>query len=446
MKISLTLAALVSLVASPAYGQDINPPTAVRPSFWHAALGVLAANGTVWSYNWYVQRWQWSNVGTRSWGINLESGFGWDNDCFVDNQLAHPYHGSVYLGAARGAGYGFWGALPYVAGGSATWELFFENVRPSLNDLINTTFGGMALGEVTFRLGTLLHSHHATGAAVLGREIGAFALSPIAHTQLWMGEPAADVRPTPLDEPFLSGHFAAGTLYGGRDPLTGASNGRGFLEVALEYGNPLAESVRRPYDAFEFRIEASARPAGRINHLEVSGLLARGAVRQRQRSQMALGLFQHYDFHDSAPYKFGGQSVSGALLYRRMLGARTSFDFDSHLELLLLGAISSDYDNYFRRDYDYGPGIGTRLSGAIRRDNRDIVRVEHRTVLLHSIYGAEADHLITSTRLSAAVPLSRFLELGGDIGIAARHSWYSDHPPETRTSPQFRGYLALASF
>jgi hypothetical protein len=446
MNSRLTFAALLSLVASPALGQDIKAPTAARPSFWHAALGVLAANGAVWSYNWYVQRWQWSNVGTRSWGVNLHRGFGWDNDCFVDNQLAHPYHGSVYLGAARGAGYGFWGSLPYVAAGSASWELFFENVRPSINDLINTTLGGMALGEVTFRLGTLLQPHRARGAAAFGREAGAFALSPIGQTQIWMRGASAEVYPAQSEEPFLSGRFAAGNLYWGGDPLAGGASFGRFLEVALDYGSPFSEAFRRPYDAFDFRIEVSARPAGRINHLEVSGLLARGALRQWQTSQLVLGFFQHYDYHDSAPYEFGGQSLSGALLYRRTLGTRTSFDFGSHLELLLLGAISSDYDNYFRRDYDYGPGIGTRLFGALRRNNRDILRIERRMLVLHSVYGAEANHLITSTRVAAALPLGRFLELGGDIGIATRHSWYRDHPSETRTSPQFRGYLAVASF
>ena len=60
--------------------------------------------------------------GTAAWGHNLRTGFVWDNDLFLDNNLAHPYHGSFYHSSARASGFGFFGSLPFVAMGSATWE------------------------------------------------------------------------------------------------------------------------------------------------------------------------------------------------------------------------------------------------------------------------------------------------------------------------------------
>jgi hypothetical protein len=85
-----------------------------------AAAGVVAANGLPWAYNWYVQRWAWANISGRTWEENLRIGFEWDDDCFLDNQFAHPYHGSLYLNSARASGYGFWGSLPFVLAGSAS--------------------------------------------------------------------------------------------------------------------------------------------------------------------------------------------------------------------------------------------------------------------------------------------------------------------------------------
>ena len=94
---------------------------------------MAAVNFITWGYDWYVQRWPWANVGTAAWGHNLRTGFVWDNDLFLDNNLAHPYHGSFYHSSARASGFGFFGSLPFVAMGSATGELFDENIPASLN-------------------------------------------------------------------------------------------------------------------------------------------------------------------------------------------------------------------------------------------------------------------------------------------------------------------------
>src|SRR3954468_8247911 len=225
-----------------------------HPSFWRAAAGVLTANGLTWGYNWYVQRWHWANIGTHSWGANLRDGFIWDNDCFIDNQLAHPYHGSVYHGSARESGYGFWGSVSYVAGGSATWELFFENVRPSLNDFINTTLGGVALGEVTFRLSSLLSTRRATGATALARQVGAFGLSPMSRAQSLLLSDADGELP---QAPSYQTRLLVGALRNRGDPGSAPGAARGFVDLTVEYGNPFDEDARKPYDAFDFRIQVS---------------------------------------------------------------------------------------------------------------------------------------------------------------------------------------------
>jgi uncharacterized protein DUF3943 len=447
MRSWLKLAAVLTLSPSLGAGQELpRPIPSSRPSFWQAAGGVLAANGVTWGYNWYVQRWHWAKVGTNSWAANLEAGFVWDNDCFMDNQLAHPYHGSIYLGSARASGYGFWGSIPYVAAGSATWELFFENVRPSLNDFVNTTLGGLALGEVTFRLSSLLVPRQAKRGQGFGRQIGAFVLSPVARAQNLLLGSSREAQTGGSPPAMHLSRIAVGALRDRLDPALGTGANRRFLELAIEYGSPFDESAVRPFDAFEFRLQYSQGPTKEINHLEVSGLLARRDVRRSERSQLTLGLFQHYDYHDNAPYEFGGQSVSGALLYRRELGSRVQLDLGAHVEALLLGAISSDHGQYFRRDYDYGSGMGGRLSVSLRRDGRELLQFEHRTVWLHSLHGADADHLITSARLGTVLPLSRLVQLGGDIGLLIRHSSYRGFDSNSRRASQLRAYLLWSPF
>jgi hypothetical protein len=445
-RLTLVLALCPSALAaqqtiSPAVQDILQPQPARHSSFWQAAGGVLAANGVTWGYNWYVQRWHWANVGTQSWVTNLRDGFVWDDDCFVDNQLAHPFHGSFYLGSARAGGYGFWGSVPFVAAGSASWELFFENVRPSLNDLINTTLGGLALGEVTFRLSSLLLSGTGTTGGRLVRQAGAFALSPLARTQqLLLHAPGA----VELDQlpPAHRTWIAAGTFRNHIDPLLSNRADRAFLEVGMDYGDPFSQRTIRPYDAFEVRVEVSRGETELLNHLEISGLLARTSVRGSERGRLALGVFQHYDYHDSEVLTFGGQSLSGALLYQRALGGRTHVRLAAHAEGLLLGAISSEYGHYFRRDYDYGPGAGGRIAGSLRYQGRDVIRVEQRVLFLHSLHGAEADHVVSTLRLGSTLPLGHQVELGGDIQLTRRHSTYRSTAASHSSTSRLRAFVA----
>ena len=424
---SLLLCARAEAQDSPRADQEVK-----GPSFWQAAAGVVAVNGLTWFYNWHIQRWDWANVGTRSWGENLRRGFTWDDDAFGANQVAHPYHGSLYFNAARSGGYDFWASIPYVAAGSLSWELFTENVRPSLNDLINTTLGGIALGEATYRMSSLL-----TSKATFGREMGALVVSPVARAQGFLHRRGSRVGNVPESSAAL---VALGQRRGTGASPAGMAGSRTFIGLTVQYGSAFG-NLRRPYDAFEFSLQLSPEEHVVLTHVGVSGVLSRRSLVRSPRSQLYLALFQHYDYDDLPVYKASSQSLSGALLYRRTGGTRTQVDLGLHLEAVPLAAISSDQHGFRRRDYDYGPGLGGRFKGTLRRNGRDLLQVDARTVWIHSVYGAEADHLATTARISAAVPVMRMMSIGGNVSLTVRRSSYRDMPSVTRRIPEVRAYL-----
>jgi hypothetical protein len=422
------------IVSGRAEPQEGVPPPAPAPSFWQAASGVAAVNGLTWFYNWRVQRWDWANVGTRSWWANLRDGFTWDDDVFGANQAAHPYHGSLYFNAARASGYDFWGSAPYVAAGSLSWELFTENVRPSLNDLITTTLGGIALGEVSYRMSSLLSSR---GTAA-SRQLAAFVLSPIARAQsLVHGSSRASSIEGPESSSAL---LAVGQRRGAGASPAGSTGNRPFVGFTFHYGSAFDEQVRRPYDAFEFRLHLSPDDQVVLTHVSVSGLIARHHLSRASRNQLLLGLFQHYDYDDVPLAKASSQSLSGALLYRRP-GARTQMDLGFHVEVAPLGTVSSDHNLVRRRDYDFGVGLGSRFTGVLRHDGRDLLRLDARSIWIHSMYSADANHLMTTARLSAAIPVIRMVSVGGDVGLTFRQSTYRSQPRVTKRIPQVRAYL-----
>jgi Domain of unknown function (DUF3943) len=403
------------------------------PDFWPAAGGVVVTNWVTWAYNYYVQRWPWAKVGTRSWGENLRRGVVWDDNSFLDNQFSHPLHGSFYHNSARASGFGFWESVPFVAAGSATWEFFGETITASLNDLITTTLGGVALGEVTYRLSTLLGASRGGGRNGFGRELGSFVLSPMAQTQGLVNHRSDHAGPLAHDqttEPALV--------------TMGRRSGQAFLELAVRYGNPFEPGQVRPYDAFEFRMQVSPDVTGIIQHLAISGLLTRLSFSQSPQQQLVLGVFQHYDFDDLPALATSGHSVSTALLYRRELGARTQLNLSAHAEGLLLGTITSEHGNYWRRDYDVGPGAGARLGAALVRNGREWLRADGRLLWLKSIHGSGGDHLATFVRLGATVPLLGPVGLGGDVAVTTRHSSFPELAPIRRRVQHFRAYLTWA--
>jgi Domain of unknown function (DUF3943) len=426
-----TLVAIALLSGVRTSGAQVRMETAqpAGASFVQAAAGVAITNWVTWAYNWYVQRWPWAKVGTESWGQNLRHGFVWDDDCFLDNQLAHPYHGSFYHSSARASGYGFWGSFPFVAAGSAGWELFGENIRASLNDLVNTTLGGMAIGEVTYRLSRLVGSDRDVSRNSFSRELAAFALSPMGRTQSLLSNRAErqpDSAPLPQESTVLA---------------MGRRSGEAFLELAVNYGNVFDPGNVQPYDAFEFRLQISPGASGIFQRVGISGLLARQSLARSARNQVIFGVFQHYDYEDLTHLKFSGHSVSAALLYQHRIDARSQVRLGAHAEGLALGGISTDRGHFWRRDYDLGPGAGARIGASFARDGLEWLRLDGRLLWLHSIHGSGANHLATFVRLGAAVPVIGPVGLGGDLSMTTRHSRYPDFPPVNQRVRHLRAYL-----
>src|SRR6187455_3261958 len=89
-----------------------------------------------------------ARVTPTTWWHNMEQGWVWDLDDFVVNQIGHPYQGNNYYNGGRANGLSFYESAAMAAFGSASWEFFGETNKASLNDFINTTLGGIAIGEV----------------------------------------------------------------------------------------------------------------------------------------------------------------------------------------------------------------------------------------------------------------------------------------------------------
>ena len=120
-----------------------------------------------------------AEVTPKTWWANMKQGWVWDLDDFGVNQIGHPYQGNNYYNAGRAHGLSFWESAGITAFGSGTWEYFGETNHASVNDLINTTLGGIALGEVLHRTAWLVRDTRASGGQRLTKEIAAMVIDPV---------------------------------------------------------------------------------------------------------------------------------------------------------------------------------------------------------------------------------------------------------------------------
>ncbi|QTE41033.1 MULTISPECIES: DUF3943 domain-containing protein [Mucilaginibacter] len=135
--------------------------TATQTHFKRAAFQLALGEVIPWSVDRYVRNVDFAYISFSTVAHNLQSStWTWDNGAFGTNQFAYPYHGSLYFSAFRANGYTFWQSAPPTFVGSYIWETASEKQYPSPNDLINTSFGGIVLGEMTHRLSNQIVNNH----------------------------------------------------------------------------------------------------------------------------------------------------------------------------------------------------------------------------------------------------------------------------------------------
>ena len=110
----LLLVSATAMAQEPFVEQDDSTMTAdsilalpLKKHPWLAAGAVTALNTSVQLYNRYLKHEDFAQTTMHTVHNNLRTGFVWDNDMFIMNMFAHPYHGNLYFNVARSNGMNF---------------------------------------------------------------------------------------------------------------------------------------------------------------------------------------------------------------------------------------------------------------------------------------------------------------------------------------------------
>lgn len=401
-----------------------------------------------------------AKITPETWWANMKQGWVWDLDDFVVNQIGHPYQGSNYFNTGRANGLSFYESAAVTAFGSATWEYFGETNHASLNDFVNTTLGGIALGEMFHRVGWLVRNTHATGRARLWSEIAATAVDPLTGLNRFGTGDASRVTDKPADlvPSSLNGIFSAGALWRGTNTRAIDAAGDPFLEMDLLYGDPTVGRSRTPYDAFTVRFMFGG--GGVFSEARVQGRLAGQPFKGGRGQLMAI---QGYDFQDNDAYRYGAQSFNATVALNTTPASRLRLWLAAWGGVTVLGAVDSlpadleeapdepepDGEGAGQgvsegpRFYDYGPGANFGGIASLFHGRRRIASLSYEGRHLYSLDGVRANHFLQRVRADGLVPIYGQLGLGVSAEYFDRRTFYQDEARTKRSYhfPQIRVYL-----
>ena len=350
-----------------------------RDSYTLGFSETLLSNNILWGFNRYIQQSDYGMISAESIRTNLSSSWVWDQDEFVINHWGHPYQGSVYFSAGRSAGNDFWSSASLTVLGSVSWELFMETETPSKNDLIMTTFGGVTLGEMFYRLSDVIRYGRDGNIEKPGvvRQFGAAVMSPYRGiNQIFRPESKA-----PPSE--ITGYHSLGAgrsffqvnLLSDTDPLVRNDGNDLSYSVNLQYGDPYTKWNSDPFDSFTIDLGLLFSYENETYlRFFTEGLLYGRPIYHNSDVKQSLGLYLNYDFILNRIINLGANGLGLGWFLHAPLGKNWTWNSRIYLNYIFMGAsdiIFLKYNDiwlsepdYERRNYSLctGENLKTRFS------------------------------------------------------------------------------------
>lgn len=427
-------------LGSAALGRSSMPADTVsRPRFGRAAFQFGLAEILPWTVDRYVRNVDYAHISLRTVGHNLlPSSWTWDDDAFGTNQFAHPYHGSLYFSSFRANGYSFWQSAPATLAGSYLWETAAEKQYPSPNDFINTSFGGIILGEVTYRLSNQIVNNHTRGFKRQLSEVLALMVNPMnGFSRITRGKWGKVERNTrERDSTQVEAEFDLGIrqFNAGQRPKTGW-----FGHVKLRYGTPF-ERYRTPFSNISVDAEFGNDDSSKVSILSVYGSLAGWQIRSSGRLQQLATLSANYDYIHNEAFFYSAQSIKFNLFTDVTITRRLRITSALAGGPVLLAAVPDQY-LFKGRNYDYGAGAGVNANVGLVVMDKIFCRLNYRGGLLKTINGNQSHYVLQAVTGEIGCRFTDQLSIGVEPGCFNLHGTYQHFEPVNHQYPYLRASL-----
>jgi len=409
-----------------------------KKNFGNAALDFGLAEIIPWTFDRYVTKKDYARISWKTVGHNINPGsWQFDNDEFQTNQFGHPYHGSNFYSAFRANGYSFWQAAPAAFVGSYLWETFAENQAPAPNDFINTSYGGIILGEMTYRLSNKVINNQTRGFKRQIDEVAGFLINPMnGLNRITSGKwGKVSKNSAERDSSKIYAEFDLGARKfdrGNKDSHTGW-----YGHIKLLYGTP-AENYQTPFSNIAINAEFGKDDSSKVNVVSVYGSLAGWEISSTERYQHLLILSANYDYIRNASFFYGGQSAKANLLSEFDISDKIAINTSISAGPIILGAVPDPYI-FNGRNYDYGSGASVSVGGGINLSHKLFYTISYREAWLATLNGNSRYNILHVFSNEVSYYFIKNVALAFEPGHFSLNSYYKDRPDVNRKYPYLRG-------
>ena len=346
-----------------------------KKRFWRALGEGVFVNTVVWSADRWILGKDYYSKGWSTLKDNWKKGWSWDGDAFSTNFIDHPYHGNLYFTGARSSGCDFWMSSLLTALGSVEWEEIAETDFPSHNDLLSTTFGGAALGEVTLRLSNIILNNRKRGFSRVLRETLAFGIAPMRGINrmidgdMWRHDETHYLYHDKSEIPY-SIFLSAGCRWA--DTKASSTTTNPSLNIRIDYGKFGSVKHNKPFDCFvsEMTFNKNTSHIPLVSKFCINGRLHGWQIHEGEKSGSVFSINQDFEYYNNEQQEsFKGDRLTLlSLTEPAALGPAFSFESSAfrhvtNANIVFLGGYTSDY---YYRDYNMGSGFNVKLNNALR--------------------------------------------------------------------------------
>ncbi len=387
---------------------DLNPTR--EKKFWRAGSEWFLAQALPASFNRFITKDPYSYITFKNFIDHQRfSAWDWDDNQFTTNQIDHPFHGQIYFNAFRSNGYNFYQSSIATVAGSYIWETAGETQHPSINDLVNTTFGGILLGEMMHRVSRNILARNRYSHNRIGNEIVATIVNPISGLNRFLdgkwGKNIDDYYA--VDSSIITAQVDMGIRRFDAKEGDFLNEGKNSFYGRLRFRYLNGDhDFKRPFDQFSVNLELGNGDSSFINAVNVHALLYGAKFFKSKRGDHYGTLNAHYDFYNNDAFFYGAQSLNYNWLseFKYRKGNRLNLSLGAGA--VLLAAVPDPYLLYgASRNYNYGSGASYRFKGDLMLLNRLLLSADYNGGVFFTISGTDSYYVLHGLNVEAGLRL-----------------------------------------
>jgi len=421
--------------------EPVEVSTTKEKNYVLPAVEIVGLNLFLGAFNTYVSKEDFAKISWRTIEDNFKTGFVWDEDHFLMNQFLHPFHGANYFNAARSNGLSFWESAPYTFGGSLMWELFMENEPPSYNDLVTTSFSGITLGEISYRVSNLIIDESSIGFERFLREFTSTVINPMqGFNRLIRGDMWKSGSPNKRPDFKLIASTGVHTVFFSKN----INDSKTYLTLRanLNYNDRFdVDKHKKPFDYFSLHTEVNIAEGDDIIGIFASGVITDSKLKLFDNTDNIIGLYKEIDLLINDIYKLTAASVTGQIINRVPISSSITMENNLNISAIIMGGTNSQYAVEEGKDYNLGPGASGSIGVKFLFENFGEVFSNYKRYWIHTLSGAESNEFVGLLSAGINYQLLSKTALGLEFLLYERYGDYKYYPNYSSSNTALRFYV-----